>query len=297
MRCLKKIMYPSARTGFALALVLPVLAGCGVASVGNMRELAPTGDSFADALAAEYRQLALYEADEMVDWGDAGHFADKALDAASGYVREPEAVSTWNIPDGDVPELDAARERLMTFLNTGAGDVLPEQAAKAQASYDCWLEQLEENWQTEHIALCRDAFYTALGDVDQASRPQVTVFFEFDSDVMEEEEFAKLQAFARHANLFDVGAVVIDGHADRAGEAPYNQKLSRERSIAVWRKLVEAGMSPDRMAISSRGETDPAIQTPDGTREPLNRRAFVQLRLPPLYATIASPSDLASAAE
>ncbi len=118
--------------------------------------------------------------------------------------------------------------------------------------------------------------------------------FEFGSDVMDEEQRANLELFARYLGKFDTGAVVINGHADKAGTNPYNQSLSRARSIAVWRELIKAGVSPDRIAISAYGETHPVIDTPDGMREPLNRRAEVELRLPPLYATITEVSTSGS---
>ncbi len=281
----------------AIFLVLPLLAGCSYQSVGEVRKLETTGDSFADALSREYRQFALYEADDMADWIDAEHFAGKALDASHGYVRDPELLEDWGIEADKVTELNAARERLMMFLNAGGGDVTPIQTAKAQASFDCWLEQQEEKWQFEHIARCRDGFYAAIDAVEPVVKPQVTLMFEFDSDVMDEEQRDNLELFARYLEKFDTGAVVINGHADKVGTNPYNHSLSRARSIAVWRELIKAGVSPDRIAISAYGETHPVIDTPDGMREPLNRRAEVELRLPPLYATINQTADLASTAD
>jgi len=233
----------------------------------------------------------------MADWPDADHFAAKALDAARGDIRGPEHVGDWNVGDDKITEINQARERLVAFLNAGAGDVLPQQSASAQVSFDCWIEQQEEGWQADHIAQCRDTFYTAIEDIEPTIKPQATIFFQFDSDVMEEEEYEKLSAFAKYVNLFNIGAVVIDGHADRAGTTPYNHTLSRDRSLAVWRDLVRAGVSPDRIAISARGEHAPAVQTVDGIKEPRNRRAEVELRLPPLYATMVPGSNLASISE
>ncbi len=281
----------------AAFLILPLLAGCTYQSVGEVRKLDPSGDSFANALSHEYRQFALYEADDMADWIDAGLFAGKALDASQGHVRDPELIEDWDIEADKVTELNAARERLMMFLNAGGGDVTPIQTAKAQASFDCWLEQQEEKWQFDHIALCRDGFYAAIEEVEPVVKPRVTLMFEFGSDVMDEEQHANLELFARYMEKFDTGVVVVNGHADKAGAKPYNHSLSRARSIAVWRELIKAGVSPERVAISAYGETHPVIDTPDGMREPLNRRAEVELRLPPLYATINQTTDFASTSE
>ena len=54
--------------------------------VAAVRAQSYTGDGFAQSLAAEYRRFTLYEADEMADWIDAEHFADKALASARGRL-------------------------------------------------------------------------------------------------------------------------------------------------------------------------------------------------------------------
>jgi OmpA-OmpF porin, OOP family len=287
----KNALAQSCRTA---VMTLPILAGCTYASVGEVRELGPHGSSFADALSREYQQVALYEADEMADWVDAEHFASKALDVASGDVRDPEKIESWDIEEDKIPELSAARERLMTFLTAGAGNAAPMLAAKAQASFDCWVEQQEEGHQFDHIALCRNNFYSALEEVEPVIKPQATILFDFDSDVMDEQAQATLNAFAEYVSKFVTGAVVINGYADRAGTHPHNYTLSKERSIAVSRQLINAGVSPDRIAISANGETNLAIDTLDGMREPLNRRAEVELRLPPLYANIVPATYVAA---
>ena len=41
-------------------------------------------------------------------------------------------------------------------------------SARAQAQFDCWVEQAEEGHQTDHIAVCRTGFLNAMLDVDAA---------------------------------------------------------------------------------------------------------------------------------
>ena len=48
----------------------------------------------------------------------------------------------------------------------------PAQAATAQSSFDCWVEQLEEGWPVSHIKQCRAAFEAAL---DSWHAQQITV--------------------------------------------------------------------------------------------------------------------------
>ncbi len=69
--------------------------------------------------------------------------------------------------------------------------------------------------------------------------------------------------------------VIVDGHADRAGAAPYNVVLSRRRANAVTRGLVARGLSRERLAVHAFGESRPRVLTPDGLRESRNRRVEV----------------------
>ena len=62
----------------ALGLVLVTAAGpagyCGAVTV--LREQPITGNDFNDHLAREYQRLAVFEADQIYDWRDAGLFAE-----------------------------------------------------------------------------------------------------------------------------------------------------------------------------------------------------------------------------
>ena len=40
----------------------------------------------------------------------------------------------------------------------------PVQVAEAQVAFDCWIQELEENHQPEHINECKNKFYQELGD-------------------------------------------------------------------------------------------------------------------------------------
>ena len=92
------------------------------------------------------------------------------------------------IPGDRMSELSTARVRLMGFLDHGGRERLPQLAAHAQGTYDCWVE---EEWEEEADIACRKEFmrletqFTA-----QAVAPPVVagtamnsryqVFFDFD---------------------------------------------------------------------------------------------------------------------
>lgn len=80
------------------------------------------------------------------------------------------------------------------------------------------------------------------------------------------------------ADTFKAGGVVtvqITGYTDTSGSQAYNQRLSVRRAVHVRHILAHMGVPWNAMAVSGRGENDLAVPTPDGVREPRNRRVTV----------------------
>ena len=70
----------------------------------------------------------------------------------------------------------------------------------------------------------------------------------------------------------------VEGHTDSAGDNDFNQKLSEQRAEAVKDKLIEMGISPDRLTSKGFGESLPIASndTPEGKAN--NRRVeFVKM--------------------
>jgi outer membrane protein OmpA-like peptidoglycan-associated protein len=51
--------------------------------------------------------------------------------------------------------------------------------------------------------------------------------------------------------------------------------LSQRRATNVAAKLTTAGLPAEAISIKAFGESSPAVETPDGVREPLNRRVEI----------------------
>lgn len=69
----------------------------------------------------------------------------------------------------------------------------------------------------------------------------------------------------------------LTGHADRSGTDAYNMKLSQRRADAVKAAMVQQGLPGDAITTVARGESAPLVATPDGVREPQNRRVEILL--------------------
>jgi outer membrane protein OmpA-like peptidoglycan-associated protein len=78
----------------------------------------------------------------------------------------PEELEYWNIPGELRPVMEQARASLMAVLTPATIQARPEDAARAQFYFDCWVEQQEENWQLEDIAYCRDGLESALSNLN-----------------------------------------------------------------------------------------------------------------------------------
>jgi chemotaxis protein MotB len=72
-----------------------------------------------------------------------------------------------------------------------------------------------------------------------------------------------------------IAAVILEGHASAEGAAPRNWTLSEARASAVFRALVEAGVSPRRLSVRGLGEVAPAEPRDPSEVRPEDRRVEV----------------------
>ncbi len=66
--------------------------------------------------------------------------------------------------------------------------------------------------------------------------------------------------------------VRLDSYTDRSGPDAANRRVAARRGQAVQAALVQRGVSTSAISTVAHGESDPLVPTPDGVREPQNRR-------------------------
>ncbi len=102
-----------------------------------------------------------------------------------------------------------------------------------------------------------------------------TVFFDWDKANITPEGQQIIEAAAATFKSQPPGPVQVIGHTDTSGSAAYNQKLSVRRADAVAGGLTQAGVPQNAMTVTGVGQTDLRVPTPDGVREPQNRRTEI----------------------
>ena len=99
-----------------------------------------------------------------------------------------------------------------------------------------------------------------------------TLLFDFDKSVVKEQYIPILRNVIDYMveNNYDV---TIVGHTDSKGSESYNEKLSMRRAVSVKEKLLELGLSPDRIVgLEARGELEPVASNETEEGRAQNRR-------------------------
>lgn len=109
----------------------------------------------------------------------------------------------------------------------------------------------------ELVKLCKLTFD---GSVQRAPK------FEFDDSEIMAEDREMLAQVARCVTSGPLAgrALGLVGHADPRGELEYNMVLGEHRAESVFTYLALLGVSPEKMAKTSRGELDAAGKDEDG---------------------------------
>ena len=240
--------------------------------IDDVRNMAPQGSAFSQGLREGYIELADSEPAELFR-SSYDHFIRKAVGSAKGLAIMPDMVSLRSLGDAQVDELSAARARLMAGLEGNGRLKVPDAAARAQTSFDCWLEN-EGEGDLAGAAECKAAFEAAMAEAEQARDigNVYLVFFAWDRADITPVAATILDQVANDFAEGEVPTLVLSGHTDTTGTAEYNMALSERRARAVAAELVARGVPETALEVTWFGETQLRVPTGDNVREPQNRR-------------------------
>ena len=272
----------------ALSL-LPLLAACASTwDVESAKDAPNNGTAFQKALQSEYARLAVLERDES-DWTDARLFAGKAIDSTTSVVA-PQMVDERKLPSNMVSVATNNRNTLLSGFDKGGREKAPDAAARAQAGYDCWMQEVEENIQPEDIEACKKYFeaglrdmFAALEEKPMAEKPMakpmmdnVIVYFDFNSSELNGEGMKMAEKAAMMGK--DSAAILVNGHTDTMGDPAYNEALALDRATAVADFLKSKGISARTIRVGASGENLNAVDTGDEVMESRNRRVEIMFK-------------------
>ncbi|MFL5238474.1 MAG: hypothetical protein ACJ8EL_12895 [Rhizomicrobium sp.] len=168
------------------------LAGCvGTTALSELEQARPIGGPFSQALFKNYAALAHsfgtvgtptsgtpFDADQSFEMGSmssdvadiANTYAQKAIATAQGDEILPEG------PDVAAPDSEAMHLHLLAALDQGR-DKVPDQAARAQADYDCWVINARSDELRRASQQCRRSLSVTLARLENdlaASAPPPT---------------------------------------------------------------------------------------------------------------------------
>jgi outer membrane protein OmpA-like peptidoglycan-associated protein len=177
----------------------------------------------------------------------AAAFAALALSACAtkGYVRQQVETGV----SAERAARVAADSQLTTNVNTLNSDMTTVKSDVATLKNDVSSLRTDLN-------SFRTEFGAKITAIENGMKFAVPVTFAFDDATVRDEDRAALDRFSQIVQKYYTGTVVtIEGHADPAGSARYNNALSKRRAESVAAYLAQAGMSGNDLRTIGYGET------------------------------------------
>jgi outer membrane protein OmpA-like peptidoglycan-associated protein len=103
------------------------------------------------------------------------------------------------------------------------------------------------------------------------------VLFEFGRADIKPTAQASLRKLADFLQQYPDRSLLIEGHTDSVGSAPFNEQLSRQRAEAVAMALGAMGVAPQRVKVVGYGKSYPIADNSTDTNRALNRRVEVYI--------------------
>ena len=111
--------------------------------------------------------------------------------------------------------------------------------------------------------------------VEPAPPQTFTLMFEAGATILTAQSQEMIAAIVTAIERRSAISVSISGHTDATGSDKLNDLLALERAQRVKALLLQQGIKPELISVTSHGKGNPAIATPDGVPEPRNRRVVV----------------------
>lgn len=108
-----------------------------------------------------------------------------------------------------------------------------------------------------------------------ADRKVINVYFGWEETALDATGKAVVAKAAPQARACEYNGVRVVGHADTSHAIERSSELATARAQTVRKALAADGVADSAISATGHSENDLAVQTPDGVREPLNRRVEI----------------------
>tara|TARA_A100001015_G_scaffold321532_1_gene452780 strand:+ start:2308 stop:3234 length:927 start_codon:yes stop_codon:yes gene_type:complete len=295
-----------------IIILILIINSCAHFKIEKLEKNEFNGKDVFSLLSKEYKNFAKYELYDMHDELDANYFAYKGLIALNDNIVFPENPKKWKLSEENFNIFMKYFTHINELIEQQVHKKDPKVFSKMLIGYDCWIEQQEENWQTNHIKKCKDQFESNYEKIINAlnnkepkksisskrnkdniinednteeknpnvileEKLHVRVFFNFDSFMLNSAEKNKLQDIIEKAKKNKELTIYIEGHTDTKGPHLYNLALSNKRASFIRNYLKEIKVM-NKILIEGFGEKKPLLTTLDNVKEKKNRRAEVTIK-------------------
>ena len=104
------------------------------------------------------------------------------------------------------------------------------------------------------------------------------LYFLTGTDILTEDSRRQLPEIVASLKEYPAPEVAVIGHTDTVDSAARNERLAQSRAETIRNLLIGQGLAPSLIEVSSHGESNLLIPTPDNVDEPRNRRVEVTVR-------------------
>lgn len=104
------------------------------------------------------------------------------------------------------------------------------------------------------------------------------LYFETGTATLTKESQADIQKVLSTLRERGPSAVSVIGHTDTEGGTKWNQQIGLKRAKAIAELLKKEGIQVIELVVTSHGEGNLLVKTPDDTPEPRNRRVEIIVR-------------------
>lgn len=258
------------RTATVACLASVALAGCTATGPGRPDRLpSATETTFRAEL---YRSYASLSEAERRDGNEtrAAYYARRADEAASKDVLPPRRIDR-RLPSQARAEIAAGRARLVGLLKDveirayGVGTSEARvHTARAQVMFDCWLENLRADPDSDATARCRTAFSKSLAQAEASLEPRIAkrggpvtyvVYFPPGDAALNVAAQAVAAEAAAAARKLPGAKVIVSERLERARKAAPEDALSSLRASAVAKFMAADGVEEGKIEVRTLGAT------------------------------------------